>query len=196
MFIKDYIKKQNLIFVSLLDEFHNKNYFGGTEIVNVENFIYLPLQYSDRYFGGSCMEAKYKMVDMKFDNWQKHLIFDRNKEKEDELYYNILKLRDDSEYTLLSKTWGTQPNYQSKDVYYEDSNHIVELSFIDNFTLFDWSKVIENAKQISIVDTSVNYLVETLNVTAEKFFLSSRFTPPNFSHIINLFKTNWIKIEK
>ena len=60
------------------------------------------------------------------------------------------------------------------------------------FTPFDWSKVIENAKEISIVDTSFNYLIEKLDLKSQNLYLTSRFTPPNFSHIINLFKKNWI----
>jgi hypothetical protein len=62
----------------------------------------------------------------------------------------------------------------------------------EEFTPFDWAKVIENAKEISIVDTSFNYLIEKLDLKAEKLYLTSRFTPANFSHIINLFKKNWI----
>ena len=62
---------------------------------------------------------------------------------------------------------------------------------IDGYNPFDWAKVIEKASEISIIDTSFNYLIEKLDLNAENLYLTSRFTPPNFSHIINLFKKNW-----
>lgn len=194
MFIKDYIKKENLLFYSLNENFPFKEHFNNISIVNGENFIYLPLKYADRFYNGSCMEAKYKMVGIDFKGWQQHFKFERNIKKENELYYNILNLSDDSNYTLLSNTWGTQPNFATKEIYYEPSDNIINLRFIDGYTIFDWCKVIENANQISIVDTSLNYIIDTLKLKSEKLFLNSRFTPPNFSHIINLFNTNWYKI--
>jgi hypothetical protein len=194
MFINDYIKKENLLFCSLNNNFPFKEYFNRTNIISSDDFVYLPLRYADRFYGGSCMEAKYKMVGADFNGWQKHFTFERNIKKEKELYYDVLNLSDNSKYTLLSNTWGTQPNFATKEIYYEPDNNIVKVSFIDGFTLFDWCKVIENANQISIVDTSLNYIIDTLDLTAEKLFLNSRFTPANFSHIINLFNTNWHKI--
>jgi hypothetical protein len=140
------------------------------------------------------MEAKYQMVGLDYNGWQEYFTFNRNFIKENELYYNVLGLKDDEKYTLISKTWGTQPNFASKDVYYESKDNVVEIKLIDGYTLFDWSKVIEKANEISIVDTSFNYIIEKLDINAKKLFLNSRFTPSNFSHIINLFKKDWIYI--
>jgi hypothetical protein len=195
MFISDYIKKEKLIFYSINENFPFKEHFNKTEIINNENFIYLPLCYADRYYKGSCMEAKYKMVNMDYHGWQNNFTYKRNIEKENELYYNVLNLKDDSEYCLISNTWGTQPNFAKKEIYYESEPLLIEVKFIDGFTLFDWSKVIENSNQISIVDTSLNYLIDVLNIKAKKLFLNSRFTPSDFSHIINLFNTKWYKIK-
>lgn len=194
MFIKEYIKKEKLLFISINENYPFKEYFNSINIINSYNFIYLPLTYADRFYDGSCMEAKYRMVDLNFKDWQSHFKFERNIKKENELYYDILKLNDNSKYTLISNTWGTQPNIATKEIYYEPDDNLIKMKFIDGYTLFDWCKVIENAKQISIVDTSLNYIIDTLNIKANKLYLNSRFTPSNFSHINNLFNTNWYKI--
>ena len=79
----------------------------------------------------------------------------------------------------------------TKDVYFEFSGKVIEMNLLEGYTVFDWCKVIENANEISIVDTSLNYIIEKLNLKSQKNFLNSRFTPPNFIHIFNLFQNNW-----
>ncbi len=190
-FIKDYIKKENLIFCSIHDNFPYKNYYNNLKLINEDNFVLIPATYADRFYGGSCMESKYTLINDTYENWQNHFIFERNTIKENQLFYDVLKLNDDTKYTLVSKNWGTPPNYLSKPVYHEFKDKIVEFDFINGYTLFDWCKVIENAHEISIVDTSINYIIEKLNLKTEKLFLTSRFTPANFSHIINLFNKKW-----
>lgn len=195
LFIKDYIKLDNLFFCSVNDEFPYKELFNTTNLIITHELIYVPATYSDRYIGGSCLESKYKLINLDFSDWQDFLIFNRDLLKENRLFYDILKLKDDEEYCLINKRWGTPPNSLTKDVYYDFKGKIIEIDMIDGFNIFDWCKVIENASQISIVDTSFNYLIEKLELKSSKNYLTSRFTIPNFSHIINLFKTNWTFIQ-
>jgi hypothetical protein len=42
------------------------------------------------------------------------------------------------------------------------------MDILDGFTLFDWSKIIENASEIHTVATSNLFLLETLNLKANK----------------------------
>ena len=132
------------------------------------------------------------MVNINFDDWDKYFSFERNIESENSLYYDILNLKDDEKYFLVSNKWGTPPNTNYKDIFFDNSMKIVNIDLIEGFTIFDWCKVIENAEGISIVDTAFNYIIDKLNLKTEKLYLTSRFTPANFTHIINLFKKNWI----
>lgn len=177
-YIKDYIKVDGLEF---------KTYVGETPSV------VLPLGIADRYFEGSVLEAKYKFFDYDYKDWANYFTFERNKEKEQQLF-NLLGL-EGKKYTLINKKYGTPPNFKEKEVYVEGDNEVVEIQFIDGFCPFDWCKVIEEADQISIVDTSYNYIIEKLNLRASKMFLTSRFTPANFTDIQNLFTDKWTKIQ-
>ncbi len=193
MFIKNYIKVENLNFVSINDDFPQKKFFTKNSPIFTEELVFLPLRIADLYFPNiSCMEAKYKMVNINFDDWDKYFSFERNIESENSLYYDILNLKDDEKYFLVSNKWGTPPNTNYKDIFFDNSMKIVNIDLIEGFTIFDWCKVIENAEGISIVDTAFNYIIDKLNLKTEKLYLTSRFTPANFTHIINLFKKNWI----
>lgn len=196
MFIKDYIKIEGLQFVSIHENFPFKNYLSHNNVFENEHLIYIPARYADNIYPNmSCMEAKYKLIDLDFSDWSNYFVFERNMDKENELFYDVLKLRDGEKYSFVSNIWGTPPNTASKKIIYDKTFKTVYLELIPEFTLFDWCKVIENANHISIVDTSLNYIIEKLNLNSETNFLTSRFTPPNFYHIINLFNKNWKYIQ-
>lgn len=196
MFIKDYIIVDGLEFVPINDNFQFKNYLSYNKVFENENFIYIPARFADTIYPNmSCMEAKYKLVNLDYSDWSDYFTFVRNKNKENELFYNILNLNDDEKYSFVSNIWGTPPNTASKKIIYDDTFKTVHLKLIPEFTLFDWCKVIENAYHISIVDTSLNYIIEKLNLNSQSNFLTSRFTPANFYHIINLFNKNWKYIQ-
>jgi hypothetical protein len=193
MYIKDYIKKENLEFYSVEDNFPFKEKINHNNLILEDDFIFIPTHIADRIYPNmSCMESKYKLVNMDYSDWMKYFSFERNIEKENSLYYDVLKLTDNDTYTLINNTWGTPPNTASKPIEYEQNEKIINIKIIPEFTVFDWCKVIENASHISIVDTSLNYIIETLELKSKKNFLTSRFTPSNFSHIINLFKKEWV----
>lgn len=156
--------------------------------------IVLNLQDADRYFAGSVLTAKYKFCGLDWSDWFTFFNFRRNKEKENALFER-LQLTKDEKYTFISRKWGSPPNFLEKDVYFErDDNRVVELEFIDGFNVFDWAGIVENSSQCSIVDSSLNYLIEKLDMKAGRRYLVSRFDPPDFSHIDGLF-TGWTYIK-
>lgn len=191
IYVREYIKKDGLEFYSFSEDFPYKGLMNHHEIIKNDEVEYYPFNVADRYIGGSCMEAKYSFVQDDYNGWQEHFTWERNIEKENKLFYEILKLNDGEEYSLVSNVWGTPPTNNFREVPTSGKYKEVKVEMLDEFNPFDWSKVIENAKEISIIDTSFNYLIEKLNLNAQNLYLTSRFTPPNFSHIINLFKKNW-----
>jgi len=193
LIIKDYIKTPNLEFVSTLDDFPYKEYYGYDKIIDTNNFVYLPLGTASRIKPNydSVLEVKYEILGIDYSDWMDYFSFERNYEKENKLFYDILNIKDGEEYQLFSTTFGTQPNSIDKKVPVNENLKQIKISFIEGYNLFDWCKVIENAKEISIVDTSLNYIIEKLNLKADKLILTSRFTPPFFGDIKNIFKKDW-----
>jgi len=203
--IKDYIKFPFIEFVSQEDEYPLKHQidrilFSGIvpniTILEVEEngnkYLLVPLQHADWVFPEiSVMDAKYKLVNLDPDNWQEFFEFERNSEKENKLYYEVLGLTDESEYTLVNKQFGSPPDTRiSPYIDISQFTNIVEMSYIEGYTIFDWCKVIENAQEIHTVDTSINYIIDKLNPKG-KLEIYSRFTPPDYKHIKHIFKANW-----
>jgi hypothetical protein len=122
------------------------------------------------------------------DDWVSYLKFNRNLEKEKELYYDVIGLTDGHEYILRSAYSGSLPNsVVHHDIDVGVDTDIVDVCFIDGFTLIDWCMVMENAKKIHTMNTSINFILETLDLTCEEYVIYAR-DRHNLKQINYLFK--------
>ena len=120
---------------------------------------------------GKIMTSKYSMLGMDCEGWQDCFLFERNLDKENDLYYNVLGLKDDSEYAFVSNLYNTEVR-DSKFISHEQFDiPVVELRVVDGFTIFDWSKVLEKAKKIYTVNTAINYLIDVLDTSYDEYVI-------------------------
>jgi len=130
-------------------------------------YIVFPLRFTDSILGNmykSCMLTKYRYFNLPLGLW-KSLTWIRDINRENDLYYNYLKLKDNDQYNLISNTYRTDFNGKINiKITYRLKN--VNVVNINGFTLLDWSKMIENATNIHIVSSSILLLVEQLNLKA------------------------------
>ena len=166
--LNDYIR--DIRFISEKESFPYKEIYKSGIINVIENpdFSYVPLQYADLTFPKMrIMDAKYELSGVSRENWQNHLNFMRNKKKEDELFYDILELKDNTKYIFSNRMWGPPYDVKKNTSLVIDKDLLnIELKFIDGFTLFDWCKVVEHASEIRITHTSIVYIIEKLNLLA------------------------------
>jgi len=129
------------------------------------------------------MLDKYRLLDLPLDMWRT-LQWTRNMEKEQELY-DFLELK--KPYTLVNLNFGG--GLQRIDVKIEG----VQMRPINKFTLLDWSKVIEEAEVIHTVETSVIYMIETLDIKAKEIHMYPR-TPyeKTLKGVKNFISDKWI----
>lgn len=175
--VGDYIKKDGL-------------YFYDSSVDKIINFHDV-IEPNHPY---DIMTYKYEIIRKTFNledneknswvNWQKHMKFNRNIQRENEIYYDILNLKDNEDYILKNHTLskGEKRHFEI------DTKHkTVEISIIPGYSMFDWSKVIENAKEIWTIDTAINYLIESINTRAEKLVVFARHhdTKKALGHIWN-----------
>jgi hypothetical protein len=122
-----------------------------------------PHDYSDQYH---TMLDKYRMLGFSENMW-KTLKWERNLEKENELFNLLVK---DKNYILVNTKWsdGIVP------IETESTFQRVNMEILNGFTLLDWSKIIENASEIHTVSTSNLFLLETLNLKTEKVYIYPR----------------------
>ena len=87
------------------------------------------------------------------------------------MYYNVLGLKDDSEYVFVSNLYNTEVR-DSKFISHEQFDiPVVELRVVNGFTIFDWSKVLEKAKKIYTVNTAINYLIDVLDTSYDEYVI-------------------------
>ena len=161
--IQDYIP--DIIFPTLDDEFPMKDIYdraAGYAIEDSGAFI-SPATANFTHNDGGNMTSKYSMVGIDISDWADYFKYNRNTEKENELYYDVLGLTDDSEYVYVNSFYNTDNHESNIFADQEYEYPVIENKIVEGYSLFDWCKVLENAKEIHTTPTSVCYLLETID---------------------------------
>lgn len=194
IWIKNYIISPHINFISLNEDFEHKEEFLklNPNIREISNTIIIPFQHSDWLYNNiSVMDAKYKLIDLDFEDWDNYFNFKRNIKKENQLYYDVLNLTDNSDYVFINRQYASPPHTEiCKYIDLNKFSNYIEMKYLENFTIFDWCKVIENAKEIHTVETSLNYIIDKIKPKG-KLEMYSKHTPPNYNQVKHLFKSNW-----
>jgi len=178
--IGDYLSNANQV------HYVDERYF-----IQPENSIDINLNGAEIITGGLIMTAKYQILDIDWSDWLEYFNFKRNIKKENELYYDVLGLKDGEDYTFINKYYGTPPDYAIYNVEENPNEKNINLEMIENFTIFDWIKVIENANRISIIDTCLNYIIEKIEIKTNDLTCYCRLGEYTQNQIAPLFKKNW-----
>lgn len=136
------------------------------EVYEKDGTITIPLRFSDSLCGTpykDCMKTKYWLFDKVWQYWKLHAMWVRNVEREKDLFYNVLGLKDGDVYTLVNENFKGNSRIKIKG-----NPDVITLSIfmrnIPGFSLFDWAMVIERASEIHTVSTSIIYILELLNI--------------------------------
>ena len=169
--VKDYI--HDIYFPTTEEDFPGKDiYANGSGFVIEDGGSFISTATADlTHNDGKIMSSKYSMLGMEYDDWAKFFYFERNVDKENDLYYNILGLKDDDEFVFINNLYNTDirdSNLISKDQF---DLPVVELKIVDGFTLFDWCKVIEKAKKIYTINTAINYIIEVIDTSYDEYVI-------------------------
>ena len=146
------------------------NYAG---FADNEEFVYIDCSTADRTFNTDptrIMSAKFGLVGFDHKDWGNYFKFNRKKDKEDELYYDVLGLKDDSEYSYVNDIVHTDIRKTGRLSNIEYEYPVVDNRIVEGFTLFDWSKVLMNAKEIHTIPTAVCFIVDVIDTKAKVFY--------------------------
>ena len=146
------------------------NYAG---FVDNEEVVYIDCSTADRTFNTDptrIMSAKFGLVGFDHTDWGNYFKFNRKKDKEDELYYDVLGLKDDSEYSYVNDIVHTDIRKTGRLGNIEYEYPVVDNRIVEGFTLFDWSKVLINAKEIHTIPTAVCFIVDVIDTKAKVFY--------------------------
>lgn len=155
------------------------DYFPGKELFNyagfgeTEEFIFADPSTADRTFNTDptrIMSAKYGLVGLDHRDWADYFKFNRNKEREDQLYYMVLGLKNDSEYVYVNDITNTDLRKTSSMADKSYDYPVIENKIYDGFSLFDWIKVWENAKEIHTQPTAMCFIMDVIDTDAKIFY--------------------------
>ncbi len=135
---------------------------------------YLPLRFADTICNveyKDCMKSKYMLYNMDYRCWKEKAMWHRDTVKENELF--MLLGCDKGPYNFANNIFGSQSQL-TVNIELESDLPIVQMRTIPGYSLFDWARVMENAEAIHTVSSSINYILEMINVKAEEVHLYPR----------------------
>jgi len=134
-----------------------------------------------------CMRAKYDTYGLDFNIWKENAMWERDREKEDSLF-DMLGCGE-GEYNLVNSIFGSQSQLR---IPIEVSNGVrnVNMRTIPGYSLFDWQKVLENAKEIHSVSTSLIYILECLELSQPIHLYCRKPLEYNFDTVIYILKSH------
>jgi hypothetical protein len=133
--------------------------------VKYENYLYARIGFE--YCKNEEWEKSfYDQIKLDYSNRYKYCFFPRDHKREKEL---INKLQIDGDYCFCN----TSCSNKDYDIKIKTNYQKIYLQKITN-NLLDWIGVIENAKEIHTIDTSVFQMIKNLNIKSNKYFYSIR----------------------
>jgi hypothetical protein len=192
--VKFYINSR---YKDLIDHFPDVNfkvYEGSVVPLPKEPCMLLPLWHAKQYLKekgdfsyNDLMTGKYKMYNDVFNDninqntyWHS-LKFKRFPEKEKKLM-EILKIKEEDKYVLINENYHWDKKIEIK---IGTSFKKIYMNKINGFDLIDWSLVLENAKEIHTVETSIMYLVDRLKTTDKLFLYPRKIENVKVSHLLS-----------
>lgn len=180
--------------VTFIDHNLLKVDYENKEFKEVDGILMLPMRFSESLMGKPYkfhMESKYSFLGKDWRTW-KDTMFKRDTNKEQSLLRNILDIKEGDKYNLVSTIFGSRGQHKI-NISVNNEYPNIEMTSVPNYSLFDWSAVIENAETIHAVSSASLYLLELLNLSAKEVHIYNR-TPieANLDFVRFLFSKNYI----
>lgn len=155
----------------------------------------LPIRWADSILKlpyTHAMRAKYDMYGMDYNEWKEHSMWNRgNRDKEIELFI-ALGLKSNEPYNLINNFFGSESQLRA-NIEVDNGLPNVYMQSYEGFSLFDWAMVIEQAENIHVVNSSILFMLEILDLKDKNPNLYSRKPiEKGFANVDYLFTKNYI----
>jgi hypothetical protein len=202
LWIKDYLVFPGMTFVDERESFPHKDLYNSNlvTVYNTEEVLYIPAQSADQLFPHELiLNAKYILTGMDIADWARYFTYKRNAEKENYLFYDILRIKDGESYSLVNKMYGTPPTQRQLEISVNTDNRVITVEVLDGISVFDWCLALTRASSIHFVDSCYSLVLESLKLEDNINLYSRTHKPqtPSFSQTRHLFSSprwNWIQL--
>lgn len=177
--VVDYLEFYKVIFIK---ESEYNYSFRDFQTLNFEQSFHI--------VGGiDCMCSKYNLVKAPLEIWR-NISFKRNFEKEAELL-QILNISENEEFIFVNNNFADPNLKYSTNINVETNLRIITLEYLEGFTLLDWCGILEIAKEIHTVSTSLYFVIEGIGRTEGLHLYPRKPFDKDFSPIISLLHPKW-----
>lgn len=214
-YLSEYLSHPNINYFNMDNDYPYKNLCQGSynlfsrksrQHINLnpqEKIYYIPFthsHYESELLGSLIsrypMLTKYSLIDMTNDFWQNYFTFKRNTKRENLLKkkYNI---KNGEDFIFVNDLFASPPEMLKRNIPIKTNIKVV---YNDGLPchIFDYCWILENAKEVHLIESAFCYLVEVLNTTDNLFMYSriinGRQQHKNFDYIKGIHKKSWNKI--
>jgi len=107
----------------------------------------------------------YRMVGMPFNLKWDNFYFERDLNKEKEVYYDKLGLKDKEEYIFIHEDmYNKDENRTIKRKYLDPNVKLINMTDYDDIDILDTSYLIENSKEVHVINSSFRTFIDLMNI--------------------------------
>jgi hypothetical protein len=122
------------------------------------------------------------------------LLSTRNYEREEKL--KQLVLNDITEYDFYNPFFQNSLNVNlGLDEIVKCDLPLIQMNKIDDYTMIDWCGIIEGARKVSTVSTSLLYMIQSIYQPGKEYHLYPRLPERSFYTVEDFLPSYWIKHE-
>lgn len=206
IWIQDHIRFVDFRKMSGFDMDYERFDFGILKTLTGEEITdtaYLPLRFSDQIYrdlrphdssaSRYWMTDKYSVLGLDYNKWSS-IKLERNKEREKTLKSIVLKDIGDSEYDFCNSFYQNALNVGlNLESRVKREIPLVSMSKLEGYTIVDWSSIIEGAKKVHTVSTSLLYMIQAIHQEGKEYHLYPRLPEKGFYTVEEFLPSYWTK---
>lgn len=167
-----------------------------------DDTVYLPTRFSDQIFRGLkphdpsavrfWMTDKYRVLGLDPSLWRS-IRLKRDAEKEEQLKRLVLGNLQPMAYDFCNSFYQNTLNISVRlEDQVKKDLPLVTMSKIDGFSMVDWSCVIEGARRVHTVSTSLIYMIQAIYQPGKEYHLYPRLPEKRFISIEEFLPEYWV----
>jgi hypothetical protein len=180
--------------------------FGFFKLNNGETVydtLYIPLRFSDQIYRNLkphddsavryWMTDKYRFLGLDTKLWET-IQLERNLEKENRLF-DIVVGDVNLEYDFYNSFYQNSLNIDiGLEKYINNNRRLIKMEKIEGYSMVDWSTIIEKAKTVHTVSTSLIYMIQNIKKDGVCYYIYPRLPEKGFISIEEFLPDYWNKM--
>jgi len=163
----------------------------------VKHWYQYPMPDTPFYLGEEMIFDRfwYKLAQVPFNKKWDNFYLERDTEKEKEVYYDILGLKDNQEFTFIHEdAYNKDENRTISRDYIDKNIRLVNITDYPEISILDTAYTIERAKEAHVINSSFRTFIDLMGINNNNLYYH-KYSRANPAEQVAV-KLNWKTIEK